>query len=90
MDRKVGVVIRTTLPDSFEKMANGPELISAQLINVLAEFHQVDYSALGLDDLGKPEGFLQRQVDGWKSRWDKAKHEDLPAVENIYNWLSFA
>jgi len=42
MDRKVGVVIRTTLPENFEKMTNGPELISAQLINVLAEFHQVN------------------------------------------------
>ena len=88
MDRKVGVVIRTTLPENFEKMANGPQLISAQLINVLAEFHQVGYSSLGLDDLGKPEGFLQRQVKGWKNRWDKAKHEDLPAVEKIYNWLN--
>jgi aminoglycoside phosphotransferase (APT) family kinase protein len=88
MDRKVGIVIRTTLPDNFEKMANGPELISAQLINVLAEFHQLDYGKLGLGNLGKPEGFVQRQVEGWKKRWDKAKHENLPAVEQIYNWLS--
>ena len=57
MDRKVGVVIRTALPDNFEKMANGPELISAQLINVLAEFHQVDYSSLGLNDWAYRKGF---------------------------------
>ncbi|GIS72577.1 MAG: hypothetical protein CM1200mP10_21540 [Candidatus Neomarinimicrobiota bacterium] len=75
MDRKVGVVIRTALPDNFEKMANGPELISAQLINVLAEFHQVDYFLGGpLDDFKKTrEGFLKRQVKGWKNRWEKGK-----------------
>ena len=87
MKRKVGTVIRKELPENFYNKKNGPELISEQLIKTLAEFHQVDYSDLGLDNLGKPSGFVERQVAGWKKRWDNAKHQDLDSVEEIYNWL---
>ena len=88
MERKVGIVIRKKLPENFYNQNNGPELISEQLIKTLAEFHQVNYSEIGLDDLGKPKGFVERQVIGWKKRWDNAKHEDLDSVENIYAWLN--
>ena len=88
MERKVGIVIRKKLPENFYNQNNGPELISEQLIKTLAEFHQVNYSEIGLDDLGKPKGFVERQVIGWKKRWDNAKHEDLDSVEKIYAWLN--
>ena len=87
MERKVGSVIRNKLPEKFYNQKNGPELISEQLIKTLAEFHQVNFSAIGLNDLGKPEGFVERQVNGWKKRWDNAKHENLDSVDDIYAWL---
>ena len=87
MERKVGTVIRKRLPKNFNEQNNGPTSISKQLIKTLAEFHMVDYSEIGLDDLGKPIGFVERQVSGWKKRWDNAKHEDLDSVEKIYSWL---
>ena len=43
--------------------------MSAALIAALAQLQAVDYKALGLDDLGRPEGFLERQVAGWYRRW---------------------
>ena len=87
MERKVGIVIRKKLPENFYNQNNGPELISEQLIKTLAEFHQVNFSAIGLNDLGKPEGCVERQVNGWKKRWDNAKHENLDSVDEIYAWL---
>ena len=87
MERKIGTVIRKKLPKTFYKQHNGPALISEKLIKTLAEFHMVDYCEIGLNDLGKPSGFVERQVNGWKKRWDNAKHEDLDSVEKIYTWL---
>ena len=87
MERKIGTVIRKKLIENFYKQKNGPQLISEKLIKTLAEFHQVDYSEIGLDDLGKPTGFVERQINGWKKRWDNAKHQEIDAVENIYAWL---
>ena len=87
MERKIGTVIRKKLIENYYKQKNGPQLISEKLIKTLAEFHQVDYSEIGLDDLGKPTGFVERQINGWKKRWDNAKHQEIDAVENIYAWL---
>ncbi|MBR99944.1 MAG: phosphotransferase family protein, partial [Candidatus Marinimicrobia bacterium] len=87
MERKIGTVIRKKLIENFYKQKNGPQLISGKLIKTLAEFHQVDYSEIGLDNLGKPIGFVERQINGWKKRWDNAKHQEIDAVENIYAWL---
>ena len=87
MERKIGTVIRKKLIENFYKQKNGPQLISGKLIKTLAEFHQVDYSEIGLDDLGKPIGFVERQINGWKKRWDNAKQQEIDAVENIYAWL---
>jgi len=51
------------------------------------ELHQVDYQACGLADLGKPEGYVQRQVEGWTSRYAKAITEDAPRWEQVIAWL---
>ena len=42
---------------------------------------------MGLADLGRPAGFIGRQVEGWWRRWQGAKLEDLPAMERVYRWL---
>ena len=60
-----GRVVRATLPDDLADA--GPQL-SATLIDTLAAVHAVDTAALGLDTLGRPEGFLSRAVDGWRRR----------------------
>ena len=42
---------------------------------------------LGLDALGKPEGFLERQVSGWAARHEKAKHQEIPIATELAEWL---
>ena len=41
----------------------------------------------GLADLGKPEGYARRQVEGWSERWVKAKTEEVPDIDALAAWL---
>lgn len=90
MERRDGVVVRGDVPDFFGG-GNDPvatRKLSEVVIDTLAEFHAVDPAACSLDDLGHPEGFLNRQVTGWKGRWEKARHEENPLAEELAEWLA--
>jgi aminoglycoside phosphotransferase (APT) family kinase protein len=49
--------------------------------------HAIDIERCGLVALGKPEGFLERQVRGWTERWRRAETEPLPEMDRIIGWL---
>lgn len=87
MERRRGVVVRRSLPPEFTGMPDAPRRMSEALVDALAEFHAVDYEAIGLSDLGKPAGFIERQVEGWYKRWLAAKTAELPEMETVYHWL---
>lgn len=88
MERCKGVVVRETLPASFASDAQAPRRMSEALVDALAALHAVDYGALGLSGLGRPVGFIKRQIDGWHRRWGAAKSADDARVDEIYRWLS--
>lgn len=89
MERRHGVVVRREVPPEFgggsDPIAN--RKLSEVMIDTLAAFHAVDYRAIGLETLGKPEGFLARQVRGWTERWKRARTKDVPAAERVIAWL---
>jgi aminoglycoside phosphotransferase (APT) family kinase protein len=87
MERRKGVVVRRTMPPQFANIPDAARRMSEALVDALAEFHAVDYAALGLADLGKPEGFIERQVEGWYKRWHAAKAEEVPEMDSAYDWL---
>lgn len=87
MERRQGVVVRRTLPEVYASVPDAPRRMSVALIDALADFHAVDFKALGLEGLGKPAGFIERQIEGWYRRWHAAKVEDLPQIEAVYRWL---
>ncbi|GEE01385.1 acyl-CoA dehydrogenase [Gordonia spumicola] len=58
--------------------------ISERLIDTLVDLHQVDPSAVGLADAGRPEGFLGRQVERWRKQFAAAHTRDLPTMEALY------
>lgn len=66
------------------------------LVDGLALLHKVDYNSVGLGSFGRPEGFLDRQVEQWiklfaAHKCDPAKpYRDLPDVALIADWLSSA
>lgn len=88
MERKHGTVIRNNFPKEYEHIPNIGKIISEAMVDRLVELHAVNYKEIGLEDLGRPEGFIERQVNGWYKRWNKAKHKEFSEMDALYNWLS--
>jgi aminoglycoside phosphotransferase (APT) family kinase protein len=87
MERRRGIVVRKTIPQEFAAISEAPRRMSEALVDALAKFHAVDYESIGLAKLGKPAGFIERQIEGWYQRWQGAKIEDLPVMDELYAWL---
>ena len=88
MERKKGIVIRHMFPEEYKKDPDIGKKISIAMVETLAKLHTVKYKEIGLEDLGKPEGFIERQVHGWYRRWNNAKHKDFPEMDEIHKWLA--
>ena len=56
---------------------------SEDLIDVLADLHAVDVDEVGLGDLAKREGYVERQVKRWSTQWANSKTRDLPAIDEV-------
>ncbi len=60
------------------------------LIDVLARIHAVDVDAVGLGDLGRKDGYIQRQLNRWYGQWEKSKTRELPVIDEVFERLSEA
>ena len=87
MERRQGIVIREHLPVPFDRDTGLKRRIGEMLVDILADFHLLDRHAVGLGDLGHPEGFIERQLEGWAKRWTAAAHEDNPDMAFLVDWL---
>jgi aminoglycoside phosphotransferase (APT) family kinase protein len=88
MERKQGLIIRGRAP---RELIDSPELqkqVCESFIDNLAALHSLDYKAAGLGDLGKPEGYNRRQVEGWTKRYFNAKTDEWPELESAISWLN--
>jgi aminoglycoside phosphotransferase (APT) family kinase protein len=83
-----GVILRRDLPPGMLFPPKTARQLSEAFIDNLARLHSLDYAAVGLGDLGKPQGYLERQVKGWIERYHNSKTHDLPEVELISAWLT--
>ena len=61
--------------------------IAIQLLKALGELASIDYQSAGLSDLGRPEGFLERQVGRWKSQLDSYQKREITGIEAVAQWL---
>jgi aminoglycoside phosphotransferase (APT) family kinase protein len=86
MERVRGVILRKDLPPGLVLTPETARRLSESFIDNLAALHGLNYQALDLGDLGKPEGYLQRQVKGWIERYYGSKTHELPEVESIAAW----
>jgi aminoglycoside phosphotransferase (APT) family kinase protein len=82
-----GIILRRSLPAGLDFTAEIAQRLSESFVDNLARLHGLDYSAIGLADLGKPQGYLERQVRGWIERYHGSKTHELPEVEPISAWL---
>jgi aminoglycoside phosphotransferase (APT) family kinase protein len=86
MERRHGIVVRSDEPPELAN-AEARRRISEALVATLAELHAVDVVGNGLLSLGKPAGFVERQVRGWTDRWHRSKTTPLPAMDALAEWL---
>jgi aminoglycoside phosphotransferase (APT) family kinase protein len=82
-----GVIVRKQLPRGLELPPEKARRLSESFVDNLIRLHQLDYAAVGLADLGKPEGYLERQVRGWTERYHGSKTHNYPEVEKITAWM---
>jgi aminoglycoside phosphotransferase (APT) family kinase protein len=88
MQRRSGFVIpnRRPLDAGIRTDAKTFRAMSEGFIDALADLHAVDYEKLELSSLGRPDGFLRRQIVGWMDRWEKAKTAEVPLMNKLGAW----
>jgi aminoglycoside phosphotransferase (APT) family kinase protein len=88
MERKRGVILRRELPPGLAIDPATARRLGEVLVDGLAELHAIDYAAIGLGDLGKPDGYVERQVRGWSERYAGSRTDDIPVVDQVARWLA--
>ncbi len=89
MERRHGIVVRGAIPPEFGG-GSDPEAnrkLAQVVVDVLAAFHAVEPAKAELGDLGRPEGFLARQVKGWTERFERARVDAFPLADELQHWL---
>ncbi|MHB8419754.1 MAG: phosphotransferase family protein, partial [Myxococcales bacterium] len=86
MQRIPGLILRRDAPAGLD--AATAARLCESFVAVLAELHAVDFRAVGLGDLGQPEGYVERQVTGWSRRYQDARTDEIPEVPRVAAWLA--
>ncbi|GAB4017792.1 phosphotransferase family protein [Spirosoma koreense] len=87
MKRLTGAILRAPMASSLTISPTRMRQLSEALVDNLAVIHNLDIQKTGLSQLGKPEGYVQRQVEGWVSRYLAAETDSIPAMNFVGNWL---
>ena len=87
-ERVEGFVIRDSIPPALDTPQQRRR-IAEELIDSLVEIHGVDWDKTGLAGLGKPQGYLERQVRRWAGQLDltRVHTRDLPGIDEVTEWL---
>ena len=87
MERIPGIILRKDLPKGFTFTPEQARRLCENILDLHCELHSIDYVAAGLEDFGKPSGYVNRQVEGWSARYRAATTDDAPDFERVMKWL---
>ena len=87
MERRRGVVVRNEEPSQLTNQPEQRRRVSNAVVDTLADLHLVDIDAHGLSSLGKANGFVERQVQGWTQRWHGSKTSEQAEMNALSQWL---
>jgi aminoglycoside phosphotransferase (APT) family kinase protein len=87
MERRSGIVARRDVPPEIGEDLELRARISETMIDTLAALHAVDIQGSGIHRIGKPGGFVERQIRGWAGRWERARTAEVPEVNDLTQWL---
>jgi aminoglycoside phosphotransferase (APT) family kinase protein len=88
MERLTGIILRREPPAGMALPPPTCRALCEVLIDALVELHAIDYVAAGLGELGKPDGYVARQVAGWTARYGAAQTDEIAAIERVAGWLA--
>jgi aminoglycoside phosphotransferase (APT) family kinase protein len=88
MRRLEGIILRKQLPPNLVLSPEQTTDLHTNLVKNLARIHALDYEAAGLGDLGKPQGYVERQVSGWTKRYEQSQTDDIQAITDVSTWLA--
>lgn len=87
MEHRNGIILRNQVPPVFSEIPDHAARISEAFIDCMYRLHDVPVTHADLPVLGKSEGFLARQVQGWTERWTRARTDEVPEMDRISDWL---
>jgi aminoglycoside phosphotransferase (APT) family kinase protein len=85
IERRNGFVIRKKMEPFITQSRENVRSLSFKIIDVLSDLHKVNPELVGLGDLGRPQGFVKRQLDGWERRWQQST--DNKILKSKFNKL---
>lgn len=88
MERIRGVIIRKEVPEGVSLTPGLLSRMGEALIDNLAVLHLLDYKAVGLGELGRPDGYVERQVTGWSKRYVDSQTDAIPEIDETAEWLA--
>jgi aminoglycoside phosphotransferase (APT) family kinase protein len=87
MERRRGLIVRSKVPEEIGENLALRLRLSESVVDTLVALHAVDIQSSGIVQIGKPAGFVTRQVRGWADRWQRSKTGELAEMDQVINWL---
>jgi aminoglycoside phosphotransferase (APT) family kinase protein len=88
MERRRGFIVRFKVPSQIGDDLTLRRRLSESVIDTLVALHAVEIHATGIAQIGKPAGFVTRQVRGWADRWQRSKTGELAEMDEVMQWLA--
>ena len=88
MERRRGLIVRFKVPEEIGEDSGLRRRLSETVVDTLVALHAVDIHTTGIVQIGKPAGFVRRQVQGWAQRWQRSKTGEVPEMDEVINWLT--
>ncbi|MBP2832060.1 phosphotransferase family protein [Aquimarina sp. U1-2] len=87
MEKIEGIILNTK--EAQKRNISTPEFktIADSWLTTFVELHTIDYASIGLSDLGKPDGYVERQVMNWGKQYRNAATEDVPVATKVMRWM---
>jgi len=87
MEKLTGIIPRQNMPKELELSETQTRELCLSVIDKLIELHSVNVIGTPLERLGKGEGYVERQINGWSDRYVKSKTPDATDFESVMEWL---
>lgn len=88
MERVRGIIVRNAKPPpSHHFDADTMRMLSTACVDNLINIHGTDLELAGFTELGRPDGYVERQVHGWTQRYENAKTDEISDMGAVAEWL---